>query len=790
MRPLVLELEAFGPFVARTRLDFRDFEQAGLVLIEGPNGAGKTTLFDAMSYALYGAVPGARATNEGHLRSTHPAAEGVRARVSFLFEVSAGRYRVERSPAFERKKKKGGEGTTSDPATATLFKVGDAAEETVLTARASDVSPKVMELVGLTRDQFSQILVLPQGEFREFLLSPSSEKEALLTRLFACERYQRVGDDLADRSKALGARLTELERRLTSDLEQAGAAGADELATLIAVDETEAASLRAEVDALGAAVLQEERAFVEKATAAKGLSEAGTRREKARANRERAAVLAEAAKAKAQTTEIEWATLPKLAEAVTALTEERGQLQVLERAAADGARFARERDAAVKARAECAARLDAVRKRVSDGEAYVAKQRAAQIQGLAASLAADLASGDPCPVCGSAEHPSPAAPHAGVDANELKKGEAALRDYRKQAEAEQEALSRADVEVARLTQAASGASRPGTAGGDVAARKREVEQAIARHEVDRKRIEAAQQGALASRATAEASLKAAADYAAAAEGEFEGALSEWRRVFGAAEGPSAGDSAASDLDRALGEERARIDARRATLKERTALHGALSHRLDERRRRLAVIRSGAVELDRLRSEAGVLVLLSDVVRGVKPNNPRSINLARYVLQSFMAQVLHAASARLLRMSDGRYALVLREEGADGRRTAGLDLVVRDGALGGVERPVATLSGGEMFLASLALAVGLSDVAQAHAGGVRVDALFIDEGFGNLDDEALDVALRALMELRATGRLVGVISHVATLKERIGAHIVVRPGPKGSTLQTKGVIGAP
>ncbi|MEZ4255728.1 MAG: SbcC/MukB-like Walker B domain-containing protein [Polyangiales bacterium] len=92
----------------------------------------------------------------------------------------------------------------------------------------------------------------------------------------------------------------------------------------------------------------------------------------------------------------------------------------------------------------------------------------------------------------------------------------------------------------------------------------------------------------------------------------------------------------------------------------------------------------------------------------------------------------------------------------------------------------------MFLTSLALAVGLSDVVQAHAGGIRMEALFIDEGFGNLDDTSLDVAMRTLLELRGHGRLVGLISHVDALKDRIPTHLTVRPGPHGSVVRLRGV----
>lgn len=99
---------------------------------------------------------------------------------------------------------------------------------------------------------------------------------------------------------------------------------------------------------------------------------------------------------------------------------------------------------------------------------------------------------------------------------------------------------------------------------------------------------------------------------------------------------------------------------------------------------------------------------------------------------------------------------------------------------GISRPVKTLSGGEIFLASLSLALGLSDVVQAYAGGIRLDTILVDEGFGSLDPESLDMAIRTLTDLQKGGRLVGIISHVAELKERISTRLEITPGPRGSS----------
>lgn len=159
----------------------------------------------------------------------------------------------------------------------------------------------------------------------------------------------------------------------------------------------------------------------------------------------------------------------------------------------------------------------------------------------------------------------------------------------------------------------------------------------------------------------------------------------------------------------------------------------------------------------------------------------TMTFQRFVLAALLDEVLIAASQRLRLMSRGRFDLQRAREHIDRRTAGGLDLVVYD-AYTGTTRSVNTLSGGESFLASLSLALGLSDVVQAYAGGVTLQTLFVDEGFGSLDPEALDLAFRALVDLQGDGRLVGIISHVPELKERIEARLEVIPGRGGSMVR--------
>ncbi|PZV03209.1 MAG: SMC family ATPase, partial [Cyanobium sp.] len=179
-------------------------------------------------------------------------------------------------------------------------------------------------------------------------------------------------------------------------------------------------------------------------------------------------------------------------------------------------------------------------------------------------------------------------------------------------------------------------------------------------------------------------------------------------------------------------------------------------------------------------------LLSAVAYRCQGKAAPYISLQRWVLSAYLADICRYANQRLTLMTSGRYQLRLTDEGGHGGRQAGLGLRVLD-AYTGEEREVSSLSGGETFQASLALALGVADTVQAHAGGVPLEALFIDEGFGSLDPDNLQLAMDELDRLREGGRMIGLISHVGALRERIRGGIEVIAGDRGSTLRVGGGV---
>jgi exonuclease SbcC len=201
----------------------------------------------------------------------------------------------------------------------------------------------------------------------------------------------------------------------------------------------------------------------------------------------------------------------------------------------------------------------------------------------------------------------------------------------------------------------------------------------------------------------------------------------------------------------------------------------LAHTVSENESALAHIEKTFTKRSDLEAAYRYVGQLSDVMNG---RNKKNMSFERYILSAYLRDILTLANDRLLAMTYGRYTMHIADEVADRRQGAGLDLEVMDRHTG-MPRSVKTLSGGESFKASLALALSLSEIVQEAAGGIQLDTVFIDEGFGTLDQISLESAIECLMDLRETGRLVGIISHVQELKERISAQLVITAGDTGS-----------
>ncbi|MEU7424687.1 SMC family ATPase [Streptomyces sp. NPDC040750] len=996
MRLHRLDITAFGPFGEAQRVDFDALSAAGLFLLQGPTGAGKTSVLDAVCYALYGAVPGARQSGQGmNLRSDH-AEVRTRTEVRLELTVAGRRLEITRQPPWERPKLRG-TGTTVDKAQTWLREYDSAAGGWKDRSRShQEIGEEITQLLGMSREQFCQVVLLPQGDFARFLRSDAEARGRLLGRLFDTRRFADVEKRLAERRRAAEARVREGDAALLADAHrmQQEAGDAMELPELAPGEPGLAAAVlgaaavarstarerltvaRCRLDAAESAheaarhalreirelarlqarftearqraerlaersdAHREARDRMERARKAEAVAPALELRESAEAEHRRAgraetraraalpgthadtgaASLAAAARRAAE--ELGALDAARRAERrLAALAEERAGLDREERADEDVLREAdawladwdttrealrtrvetaqeaatraeqlavqretmRGRLAAARTRDALAAELEETRQQALAAEQHVLDTRAhwldlkeQRLEGIAAELAAHLTDGTPCAVCGATEHPAPARKDAGhvdragedralaahqraeeqhaeharrlgvvrealaaataeagdtptarlaAEAEELQQRHARARRDASALHAAHEELRRTEVEreqrladrqqaavraASRLTRRESLEREQGAleeeltkargAAGSVAARAAQLERKAALFTEAADAVRAAEDTAQRLK-TADARLADAAYRAgfdtpqaaaaalldAAAHRELQHRLDAWQTeeaavravlaepdTAAAAQQPPA-DPATAERTAAAAERRLReaASARDAADRCRAELD-RLSARATEAVRRLAPLRD---EYDRV-------ARLAALTSGTAADNERKMRLESYVLAARLEQVAAAATARLWRMSSGRYTLVHSDD-RTGRGRSGLGLHVVD-AWTGRERDTATLSGGETFFASLALALGLADVVTDEAGGVRLDTLFIDEGFGSLDDQTLDEVLDVLDSLRERDRSVGIVSHVPDLRRRIHAQLEVVKGRSGSALRQRGV----
>ena len=229
MRLHTLTLVGFGPYADRQQVDFDELTDAGVFLLTGPTGAGKTSVLDAVCFALYGVVPGDREV--GGLRSAH-ATPDVPTRVELELTLCGRRLRVERWPAWERPKRRG-EGTTSERAGALLLEIGADGSERLVSSRVQEVGHELGPLLGMTSDQFMQVVLLPQGGFSTFLKADSDQRRVVLERLFATQRFTRIESWVHERAVSL--RRTEEQARaellelIAATAHRAGRARPDDL---------------------------------------------------------------------------------------------------------------------------------------------------------------------------------------------------------------------------------------------------------------------------------------------------------------------------------------------------------------------------------------------------------------------------------------------------------------------------------------------------------------------------------------------------------------------------------
>lgn len=874
MRPERLRISAFGPYAGQEDVDFSILENHMLFLICGPTGAGKSTILDAMCYALYGKTSGAVRSGED-LRSNYVGYDR-KTYVEFDFAIGNRHYRIYRSPTqlLERQK-----GDRSKPVEhkgkADFYEIDEEGREKAhITSKGVDSA--VEKLLGVGLEQFRQIILLPQGDFRKLLLADSSDRQKIMEQLFQTGIYLAFEKRLQEETQKLKTEYSRGELQRTTLLETCRSESEEELekqaetnekilkekeTEFMQADKEQQVFLRAydEANVLHGAFLRLETAE----TALKRMEEKKKEKEELRGHIKMIRA--------AQSVTKEWS------EAVNAKKQQRTAAETLEKAATDlpvkeKAKAEAEQALALfekekpkqKERIEMKGKLEQYRnpsrsygtaKREAERLAgiYAVKQKEAErlreqvsaaekkaaedkknwlcrnqifMEGQAFVLAEKLTDGQPCPVCGSLSHPAPAA--AGEDRimekdvknaeRQMHLSEDAEKKIRHEAEAYQakelaaakESADKAMTVLSELEKNLPAAYRDSLALEkeikDLETRISSFEKSLEQAEEKRKNAETIYQALKEQKELLE---KQAGEFLKVSEEKncilkikvAEAGFTDWFECSRYMKEVPRLEAYENDLkiyDQSVHAEEEKIKGEKEKTagktkpdmndwnEKRTKLLESMKQFVAEKAEKETELKKQKETLKKLyqlketQKEISEKYSLVAHLWEIAQGKETGINLERFVLGALLDAVTEKANLRLMEMSGNRYELLRkRGERSDGRKKAGLDLEVFDGNTGRA-RPAATLSGGETFLASLSLALGLADVVQEYAGGVHLDAMFIDEGFGSLDSESLDLAMKTLQELKGQNRLIGLISHVGGLEERIPAKLRVTKTQTGST----------
>ncbi|WP_270441835.1 AAA family ATPase [Acidaminococcus provencensis] len=751
MRPLQLEMTAFGPYAQKEVIDFTKLGDKRFFLITGPTGSGKTTILDAITFALYGTPSGDLRDNRS-LRSDY-ATPDHKTEVLFTFSNQDKVYEVTRTPEQELTKQRG-EGTRTVPAGASLVEIRPDGERNILGKTNNAVTQAIEGILGFQARQFRQLMVLPQGEFRRFLVADSKERKKILETLFKTEQYSQIEDRLDAKAKALEQKYQQAVQHYKALLEAAGAESPEALKEQLVQEEAQEKALEAQRKSSQEAYQKAQEAFqnaqqtshlFKRLDQCKQQQKQLTAQEPALAElRQKLVLLDEAQK------------LHPFYENALKATQEK------KKADYNAAQALANWTAAQKELTACLAKANQTNKDALQEQANQCREemtRMAVVSGETVRLAQQLVDGKPCPVCGALEHPSPA--------NETQKDRQALQAKIQAMENRLKELDRLQRELDRAQ------AQVNQAEGSCKASQQHAQEAEKLFEAEREAFRAA----LEASSFADQHAFLAAHSQLEHKADWQAQLDRYREQKARLEGER--ESLEKQLEgKTLPElpplEEAVHQARQAWNSAATQA-GALQASLKQERQTLAALEKTREEGKKIHEAYRPIGHLAQAARG---SNARKLTFSSFVLQAVLDDVLETANLRLSKISQGRYTLYRSQEIVDARKEQGLGLEIMD-AFTGQARAVTTLSGGEIFFTSLSLALGLSDVLEAYAGGLHLDTILVDEGFGSLDPETLDGAITSLLELQKGGRLVGIISHLAELKERISAQLEIIPTGQGS-----------
>lgn len=789
MRPTRLEFEGFGAF--RGRVDV-DFEDASYFAFVGPTGAGKSTVIDAVCFALYGSVP--RYDHEG-LVAPVISQGSLEAKVRLDFTIAGTPYTAVRVV------RRRGKGATTNEAR--LESYGD-----VLAGTADEVTAGVTGLVGLSFKQFTKCVVLPQGDFARFLHDTPGNRQDLIIRLLNLEVYDRMRYAASQRAETAKSHARVCEERLTDLSEVTPAAlveamgRAKRLEALRTLVDEARPRLKEFADTAAASAAEAQEAAdsvtaIERLAMPVHVAELATELRAAQEAVKAAEKSARAARSEVERTKKVADALPDAAPLQAAAEAHRDRADIAEKL--ERARARAEKAARAAARAEQSLKTARSKENEASGRVDALRDEHA-----AHHLAAGLKPGEPCPVCTQLVERPPKRKAPAAIAQAQKALDAAVTAVAKAdatARAAEKEATTAATTVTSLTERLGTLDERTADHPDLAALEAKLEQVAA----IKAALEEARDKETAAVDAFDAARKLrdeAIERQTALRGDFDAArdalvhlgapaaqgrdlaqdwqrLIEWakkqtapltqreREAHRAAEAASkAGEHLTAEIERSCLEcdvhlaGREPFEAVVTAVADAKAMIGRMNDSLEQGKK----LRR---ELKEHQASGAVAAELA--------NHLSARHFERWIVNEALRRLVIGATEILGNLSEDRYKLSIDDAG---------NFLVIDHHNADEARSARTLSGGETFLASLALALALADqVADLAAeGAARLEAIFLDEGFGTLDPETLETVASTVETLAATGRMVGIVTHVRELADRVPIQYRVRKDPLGSIIE--------
>jgi len=870
MKPISVEFQAFGPYEKKEYIDFESIYKAGLFLIDGKTGSGKTMILDAITFALYGKSSGANRDDLSQLRCSHcdPKDDTY---VKYVFEEKGIRYIFERRLEMKRK---------NLAYKCRCLRIDENGIEAPLFENCKDklMTQKAEEIIGLSFDQFRQVIILPQGKFEKLLTSDSKEKEAILESIFdsakwkkialkyyekadndrnqvnalkskidvslseeKCDSLQELENCISDHKNQLAQeeetftssnydnRKKELMTRQALAKEFETMAGYDSqlkelagMANEIKIRETSlhaaenAEELRVYMNDLDASAKRLAEREKERISSEKKVSQAETRlrevTDKFEAHKEN--------KNAFQENSIKKTELELKKEIYESIEDHRNQLSDAKRRKK---KTEEEKSECEAARNKVLSDLTAAEQELRNAENTEQITRSSYLSGITGYIAKDLQDGSACPVCGSIHHPKPAMiPEGSADAKAVEKAEKDVKDKREKWNKTDKVLKQADeklkIKSDQLAEAAAAfegikalvdSEKKNLVPGietlsDLNSELTRITIAIKEYNDEEDKLNSDLETAKNELITAnnnKASSQAEYDKAEAEENKNREVLTEQISKSSFDSEEDVKNALMNPLEiKSLREEISRYYTRKAeyeklklelsdklsgqTAPDSKAIEKELgeideavkNHNTNKGKISGEIKRLDAkyenLSKDNALYEAAIARAESNYTFAKLLRGDTGVGLQRYVLGIMFSSVIYSANQMLKNVAGGRYTLFRTSEKTDNGNKRGLDLKVIDNCGGSPEgRSVSTLSGGEKFLASLALSIGLAGIAKT--GGVNIEGIFIDEGFGTLDDDSINDALDILKSVQKDNGLVGIISHVELLRSAIYPQIRVK-----------------